>query len=433
MNGFSSWHWYPFYSGVLIIAFYFYRSRFGRVTLKEKLYNRISTEKFTPPRVFIVMFLGVFFSLGFSLVFPVGEIDEPEGSFYVGTQTYELEDMDRLEEYGENEDQRNRRLKVQVWYPAESVEGMSRALWIPEGRRVSRNLARIFYFPPFMLDQSEEVLSNSYLNAPISKEHYHPVIILSHGWSGFRTLHTDFGELLASHGFVVFGIDHTYGAPVVIFEDGEEILIDGNALPYRSDPEFLSAANRFLGTYAEDILFLLDLLENRDTSCFDQKLVQQLNVRKIGLLGHSTGGGAAVEVALTDERVMSLMGLDPWVEPLNSNQVSIPLEKPFLFLRSEEWENHENNENLYEVLNSGSKGLAFDIEGTTHVDFTMIHLYSPITSLVGLTGTIERERFEEIQENLILQFFFQTLVEEKLEADLSEFVDKYDELRRILP
>lgn len=429
----ASWHWYPFYAGIIVVIAYYYLRADRSSKGKDCIITQLEIIRKVAPRVSIVLFLGVLFTLGFSLVFPVGQIDEPKGSFHVGTRIYEIEDPERVEEYGENEQLRNRRLKVQVWYPAESVKGYAKAPWIPEGRKVSQNLARIFFFPPFMLDQSEAVLSNSYLDAPVSKNQLYPVIILSHGWSGFRTLHTDFGELLASHGFVVFGIDHTYGAPVVIFEDGEEIPIDGKALPYRNDPDFLPAANRFVGTYAGDIAFLMDLIGAEQSACFDQDLMNQLHPEKLGLLGHSTGGGAAVATALTDGRVKSVMGLDPWLEPLNAQQLSVPLKKPFLFLRSEEWRDHENNENFYEVLRRGRGGVALDIDGTTHVDFTMIHLYSPITSLVGLTGNIERERFEEIQESLMLDFFRQTLMENRFEADFSVFLKNYEELRLIQP
>jgi len=428
MNDYIEWYYYPFYGAVIASFLAYAHLRGSRWILdnhdQEKWLFNIKN------RIFLTYIFAFLLSSAFHVTFPVAAMEVPSGSYNVGTQIYDWTDGDRLETYGNDAGNELRRIKVQVWYPASTIEGFQRLPWIPEGRVVSRKLAWIFYFPPFMLDQSEEVLSNSYLDAPVlDSENLYPAVVLSHGWSGFRTLHTDLGELLASHGYIVFGIDHTYGAPVVIFEDGKEVNFDGEALPRRDDPKFLSAAENFVSTYGEDISFVLDVITEPDGNHMDEALRKVLNKDKIGLLGHSTGGGAGVKVAGMDSRVQGIIGLDPWVEAFPKETVEKEIKSPFLFLRSEEWEGQNNDENLMEILSNNENGTLYQILGTTHVDFTMIHMYSTITSMVRLTGSIERDKFEEIQEDFVLSFFAKYLKEED---DGIDYIDeKYEEVHRV--
>ena len=45
-------------------------------------------------------------------------------------------------------------------------------------------------------------------------------------------------------------------------------------------------------------------------------LAASADLTRIGVYGNETGGGAAVEVCLEDERCDAVLGLDPWVEPI---------------------------------------------------------------------------------------------------------------------
>jgi predicted dienelactone hydrolase len=56
-----------------------------------------------------------------------------------------------------------------------------------------------------------EVRTNSCLDAPIT-EGAHPVILFSHGYTGAFTDYTFIFEDLASPGYVVASVDHTYEA-----------------------------------------------------------------------------------------------------------------------------------------------------------------------------------------------------------------------------
>jgi hypothetical protein len=341
------------------------------------------------------------------VVFPKYSIPEPIGAYHVGTHTFEITDPNRLESYGrvidESDKSDYRRIRIQMWYPADSVAGYKQMPWLQDGLQVSRSLAREMNLPFFMLDHTENILSNSHLEAPLSRqESVYPIVILSHGWKGFRSLHTDFAELLASSGYIVFGIDHTYGAQMTVFEDGTGIELDQNALPDRNEtPDFLTYANQLVMTYAGDVKLLLDTLPSLNPGQWD--------LSRVGLLGHSTGGGADVAVAMEDSRVKSVIGLDAWVEPLGMDAVKMGLEVPALFLRSEQWAGGVNDTFLNGLIEGSPEARVHQIDGTTHIDFTMSYLFSSLTGIIGFTGDLDREMSEEIQHTYILNFFNETL------------------------
>ena len=68
-------------------------------------------------------------------VFPVNEIPLPSGEFSIGTESFVLIDENREELYGT---EGNRKIKIQVWYPAESTEGYDLVPWLEDGRVVAK-------------------------------------------------------------------------------------------------------------------------------------------------------------------------------------------------------------------------------------------------------------------------------------------------------
>lgn len=344
------------------------------------------------------------------IVFPVYEIPAPEGEFSIGTFTFDMTDPDQVEMYGDSAGAL-RRIRVQVWYPSDDVSGHNQEFWLQDGIKVSRSLAKEMRLPFFVLDHTANVLSNAYLEAPISgKKDSYPVIILSHGWMGFRNLHNDFAELLASNGFIVMGIDHTYGAQMTVFSDGFAAEIDKNALPNRdSTPNFLNYAEQLVLTYAGDIKLVLDTLESINTGNFSKIINGNLDLSQVGLMGHSTGGGANVSVALADDRVKALFAMDAWVEPLGMENMTKGLSIPALFLRSEQWEGGLNDEYLMSLVENSDIAQLIQIDGTTHIDFTMSAMFSSLTGIIGFTGELDRELSASIQHEYVLAFFNNSL------------------------
>ena len=369
-------------------------------------------------------------SMVFLLIFPKEKLPLPTGKYPVGTRIYEVEDKARLELYTRQEND-HRRIKYQIWYPAEETQGYEKARWITDGRILTRQLAENMHLPSFMLDHTALIASNSYLEAPVSSAlQKYPVVIISHGWRGFRELHTNFAEELASHGFIAVSIDHTYGSQAVTFQDGGVALLNQDALPDESDPRRFSEASRVLvTTYGEDVTTVLNDLEWQNSASGDFSDLLDLNA--IGLLGHSTGGGGDVFVSLKDQRIKALMGLDAWVNPLPSEMLEKGVSMPVLFLRSEQWSQGPNNTALGTLMSNSENARLIQMNRTTHIDFTMTYMFSPLTEYIGFTGKLGRKKSPEIQREVMLSFFDHHLRQKNGSSGdfLEAFTEKYHDLK----
>jgi pimeloyl-ACP methyl ester carboxylesterase len=367
--------------------------------------SRISLPTLLKKSFIILTSLFLFISLVSLIVFPQYKLPLPSGSYLIGTESKVIEDNSRLELYSEKENDL-RKIKIQIWYPAETVLGYDISPWIEDGIKITRGLSRDIGLPYFMLDHTALIPSNSYYNAPISNiSDSYPIVILSHGWRGFRNIHTDYAEELASRGYIVIGIDHVFGSVATAFEE-ETVYLNKDALPEReTTPDFLDYANALVSTYAQDITFTLDYIEllNQDSS---SRFFSRFDLEKIGLLGHSTGGGAATNVGLMDERINAVIGLDAWVEPILEDEIALGLKIPSLFLKSETWETGLNNEVLSSLVDSSSYvPQVYQIDGTTHYDFAMVYMYSPLTKAIGFNGSLDNEYLNNIIKTMINDFF----------------------------
>ncbi len=394
------WQLYPLYLAVLIAGIMVCFKTIKTIKVKKSM--RIST--------IIVLVVLIVVSGVSSLIFPVYELPTPTGDYLIGTQSFVIQDDSRYEQYGDDPTQ-YRRIKIQLWYPAETVEDYERAPWLEDGKVIARALSKDIGLPFFALDHTADIMSHSYVSAPIrSTADPYPLIILSHGWRGFRNLHTDFAEELASHGYIVVGIDHTYGSIATVFDDNDVAYLNPGSLPDRdSTPDFLDYANQLVNTYAGDITTTLNHLEEINDPTGSSRFSDTLDLTKIGLLGHSTGGGADVSVALEDDRIDAVFGLDAWVEPIEETTIAQGLTEPSLFVRSGAWEESYNNTNLYSLIENSTSSVLYQIDGTTHYDFTMVYMYSPITNIIGFTGDVDGRNLNTILKTMITDFFDGTI------------------------
>lgn len=412
ISGKSRWQYYPMYLLGIIYFVLILLDQFKVIDLSGTLPKWI-------------LGIGIFLfaiSIIFLLVFPMEDISKPSGEFKIGTITYDLEDKDREEKYTKEKDDK-RKIKYQVWYPAKSTKGYKNAKWIYDGKYLTRELSSSMYMPPFILDHTSKINSNSYYKAPInnSLEEY-PVVIISHGWSGFRELHTDYAEELASNGFIAISIDHSYGSQGVKFNDGTTIDIKKDAI---------KNSNLLVKTYGEDVISVLDDLEQLNEN--DEIFKGKMDLDSIGVLGHSTGGGGLVYSSLKDSRIKALLGLDAWLEPIQNEISKESLNIPALFLRSEQWSKGPNNKPLIDLVSNSKNAALIQMDKTNHVDFSMAYMYSPLTKYIGFTGKLGGIVSSEIQREFILDFFEYNLknYEKKNQDYLKQIVEEYEVVKII--
>ena len=268
--------------------------------------------------------------------------------------------------------------------------------------------------PSFFLDHLALAKTPAYLEAPIADTNEpYPMIFFSHGWNGFNAQNSGQMIELASHGYFVVSINHTYGAVVTVFPDGTIANNNPDALPEGApDNEYEIAARQLVDQWAGDIEFTLDSLgswSNDSSNAYFSKL----DFSRIGVYGHSTGGGAAIQFCGTDERCKAVLGMDPFMRPVSAEVIETGLSQPAFFMFSQGWADDIDSKNnqLFDQFNPGvpeSKGVIV-IDGTRHYDFSDLPLLSPIAPQLGLKGPLQGTRVVEIVNSYLLDFFELTL------------------------
>ena len=238
--------------------------------------------------------------------------------------------------------------------------------------------------------------------------------MFSHGFGGFKEQNIYQVEELASYGYVVVAINHTYGAILTVFPDGRTAELDPATLPDDvTEEEYVVAANQLIEQWAGDIGFVLDEMEKRNASDPDGIFSNRLDLDKVGVFGHSTGGGATVEFCGFDSRCVAAFGLDPYVEPVHKEVLEAGIHQPMLIMKNENWVSRENSEGkspfYFTMTDSSTQFLELTIEGTKHFDFSSLPLLSPLAVYFGIKGPIDGERVLEIINLYTVAFFDQYL------------------------
>ena len=151
----------------------------------------------------------------------------PSGSFAVCRRSYDWTDNDRAEIYASDPAAR-RELVVWIWHPAEPRPGAERAVYLPEPWKPTAE---------FLGLQTDGLRSHALEDAPLpSGTDRYPVVVLSP--SGFPPLLlAALAEELASHGYVVVGVNHTYETAVTVFGDHRVIPVNPAAIAGALGPQ----------------------------------------------------------------------------------------------------------------------------------------------------------------------------------------------------
>lgn len=394
-----------------------------------------------------VLFILILISLVLATIFPVKNLPAPKGPYTVGTMTVDLIDGDRLELYGSHKGEQ-RKIRVQLYYPSDAVVSGKPVKWYEDGLVVPRGILTSFGMPGFLMDHTALIDSNSYKNLSLNQEiEKLPVVIISHGWTGFRNLHTDWCEMLASYGYMAITIDHTYGSVGLTFENGEDASVDLDALPSReTNDNFDFYATQLVDTYALDSQLVLNFIEklnagtdvskNSDLGdayiAGNERLFEnRLDLNSIGVIGHSTGGGGLVKLSLMDDRIDCIIGMDPWIEPIGEAMLGEGLEVPALFFRSTQWAGGINDTYVKILTENGTnRPRIYEIQGSKHQDFSAMYLYGSVGRIIGLQGEMNGYDSAAIQQDFILQFLDQQLKDKDTEID--NLVTKYEKVKEVI-
>jgi dienelactone hydrolase len=213
-----------------------------------------------------------------------------------------------------------RELMVPLWYPAATPDGRPAPYMTPAESELQLSSRGITGIPPDALSMVE---TNAVSDAtPAGHQHSLPLVVLSPGFTSSRSTLTALAEDLASHGYVVAGIDHTYESFATAFPDGRVTTCLAREARRRGSgfPEKIAAGR------AADVSFVLGELTGAHPAWPGAGLIDP---SRTAMAGHSAGGAAAIAAMLADSRILAGIDMD------GSTAAPIPdegLGRPFLFL-----------------------------------------------------------------------------------------------------
>jgi|AntAceMinimDraft_17_1070374.scaffolds.fasta_scaffold07140_5 acetyl esterase/lipase len=417
------WHMFGvyIYSILIILSLVF-------TNQNNKKYSRINKT------IKVFSLISVSLSTILILLFGANPLPDIDGEYNVGTMSYDLIDVNRNEIYNNTENE-SRKIRIQIFFPVDDIRDGQIIMW-HEDKAIPRAMIKFWTgLSAPLLDYSTQIETNSYENVMISEaEEKYPVVIISHGWMGIKSLHTHHAEMLASNGYIVINIDHTYGSMATIFEDDTIAYLDENALPPNAEQSY---SINLVDTYSKDtglvLNHIIDLnsgnLANEDIIIHSkdddlEMFYNRLDGENIGIAGHSTGGGGAVKLAVNDSRVKAVFGLDPWVEAVGVDTLEKGIDVEFLFLRSNEWQVGDNNDYLKILIDESDTITGYQTYNTTHQDFIYIHSFNPLMKIMGIVGKLNTNTNFNIQMDYLLSFFDRTL--KGIDNDLEDIADRYD-------
>lgn len=350
----------------------------------------------------------VLYAVAYALpvLLPIPKLPDATGPFQVGTFSMMLTDSSREELYSDNPNE-PRRIMIQVWYPAEPLPGDESAPWMDHVELIGPAISRFLKLPGFFLDHLKYEKTGAFLDAPISDaQNNYPVLLFSHGWKGFRAQNSFQAINFASNGYVVVAVDHSYGAILTVFPDGSLAYNNPNALPSdMPDDQYLPIANKLINQWSGDLGFVLDTLRTFNENDPVHGLTGHLDLDKVGVYGHSTGGGATVEFCGRDPRCKAGLGMDAYLKPVSETILDLGLRQPFLFMFSETWSSETNWGLFNELYLNSDSAKTLSILGTSHYDFSDLPLLTPIAAQLGLKGPLSGDRVVKITSAYPLAFF----------------------------
>ena len=369
------------------------------------------------PRVSFVRVIGyvgliIFLIPGWALpkLLPVFSLPEPRGPYSVGSELVHMQ-TDR-DEVITKETTDKRELMYKIWYPSDAdLSQVDAEKYVDEGSRAG--FATKYGLPSSALNYLDRVNTYVYPGVQAADGSF-PVLIFSHGYGSKATGYYALLTEIASQGYVIINMNHTYESLGATFPDGRVTYFDYNfqneisaesqpvveplieafksGLSYEERHPIVREASKiyFMGDvndrWAEDMIYTIDLLETWNK---EGPLKGKLNLNEIGVFGHSVGGGAAGVVATTDWPAEH--------EDVNSH----------IYI-------NKSTDYFYEskLLKSG------------HPNFMDIPFMIPVQSLAG-TGDIHPYLGMEIVTKLVTSFFDRHLKNAE-EVDLEKIGEEYE-------
>ncbi|MFG2146253.1 alpha/beta hydrolase family protein [Streptomyces sp. NPDC048696] len=331
---------------------------------------------------------GTHSAMGMPHMMSVPRLPRPTGPHAVGRSTLHLVDTRRADPWAPAAGARQ--LMVSMYYPARpATGGPAPYMTTEEARLFLDEKAPGSGYPPEVLTGTRTWAHTDAQPAPGR----FPLVLLSPGLGFPRATLTGLSEELASRGYVVALVDHTYETPGVTFPDGHTAPCVICDVP---PPGGTPAVAR---SRARDSSFVLDQLTGRHPAWPAAHMIDR---KRIGMAGHSIGGDAAAATMAEDGRVRAGVNMDgTFFERIPAAGLG---GRPFLMLgadymapgRDETWDSG------WAALNGWKRWLT--VTSADHGSFTDMPVLSEAAGRPH-PGVLSAPRSEEITRGYVSAFF----------------------------
>ena len=326
-------------------------------------------------------------------------VPDPTGAFTVGRMTLRWQDAARHETLGPAPGG-PRQVVVAAWYPAVAGSGTETA-YFPGLSAVATDLELSGEVSALEVKAMPYVRSSERLDAQLDVSGApYPVVILSPGNGTDVEFYDAVAGDLASHGYIVLGMNHPYDVAAVALADGTVARFAAGWEAQQASPPGRFVAQRIVER-ARDVMYLVDRIARADHG-FPPERLSSMDAAHIGIMGHSLGGITAAEACRRDGRLDACLNIDGQQAggPFSTNPAVGPSWQAFMFLTKETVINSLMQERLA-AISGGSWRVV--VAGARHDSFTDGPLLIPVpfpTRADRVTATVRK---------YVVAFFDQTL------------------------
>ncbi|KAK1985300.1 tat pathway signal sequence [Colletotrichum cereale] len=235
-------------------------------------------------------------------------IPGPPGPHPVALRVRALEDAARWDPHAPEDQPEKRRVMVSIHVPMRrevrcSVEAVP--YMPPNTASVYGQAATAMYGLPDTLFSGMELEFCDPKTACPSEANKYPLALFSHGRGGSRLTYGILARSLASYGYIVVTLDHTYDAFVVEFPDGTMKYAENAS---NSDIAYIES---LVDSRQKDVSFVIDqLLDTPAVNSLMTGTQASVDSDKIFVAGHSLGGATAAASLHADNRTLGGLNFD---------------------------------------------------------------------------------------------------------------------------
>lgn len=306
---------------------------------------------------------------------------------------------------------------MDVWYPADpsASKGIATAEYlklIALEHEIGADALKKQLGASYDVIKAGGVVTHAVAGAPFASAlRRSPVLIFSPGGGMLKELYSSQLEDLASHGYVVAAITHSYDGFLTLFPDGSHIAYDSRRWPKQPSLEGEANLNQ-LEWHTDDVRAVLDEL-SRPAS--NSPFSGRLDLARVGAFGHSFGGIVAAHACQKDQRIKACLNQDGAVasQPYYADARGWGMDQPFMLIeravRTEPPSDEElaamkltrarvnemrkkldaNRDRVLRATAIGSYHVVLQRSATTHMDFSDLQV-------LGAQAPAERETREQV-------------------------------------